>query len=341
VIIIQSLAVKYRPQDWLDVCGQVSVVKILEKQLLDNKIKNCYLFCGASGCGKTTLARIFANKINNGIGTPIEIDGASNNGVDNVKSIIKEAQTRAIDGKYKVYIIDECHSISPQGWNAFLKCIEEPPEYTIFIFCTTDPQKIPNTIINRVQRFNFSRIDVNQVKDRLLYICKNENFTNFEDCCDYIAKTNDGKMRDSISTLEKCASYSTDLSMSNVLQALGVYSYDYFFKLINNVIDGKEDNVLTILNEIYFSGDDIKVFIDQYFSFCLDILKFNILKSFDIIKIPKSYEKDILNSINFDNSSKYYGYIVDKLLQLKNMIKNDSDPKTTVDTIFLQMTRCV
>ena len=150
----ESLAVKYRPRTFADLCGQSSVVKILTRQIETGEFKNAVLFNGASGCGKTTIARIIANMINNGVGEPIEIDAASNSSVDNVRQIIHDAQERSIDSKYKIYIIDECHSLSNQAWQAFLKCIEEPPKYTIFIFCTTDPQKIPETIKNRVQRLD-------------------------------------------------------------------------------------------------------------------------------------------------------------------------------------------
>ena len=125
-----SLAVKYRPQEWEDVVEQKSVVQILKQQIATNNIKNAYLFAGASGAGKTTASRILANKINKGVGSPIEIDAASNSGVDNVRSIIANAQERAIDSEYKIYIIDEAHALSNQAWQAFLKCIEEPPQYT-------------------------------------------------------------------------------------------------------------------------------------------------------------------------------------------------------------------
>ena len=171
-----SLAVKYRPKTFEDVCSQTSIIKILRRQIEKQEFKNALLFAGASGCGKTTCARIFANEINKGVGSPIEIDGASNNGVENVKTIIRAAQERSIDSKYKIYIIDECHALTSQAWQAFLKCIEEPPTYTIFIFCTTDPQKIPETIKNRVQRFTFNRIPTNIIKDRLAYICRQEGF---------------------------------------------------------------------------------------------------------------------------------------------------------------------
>lgn len=335
----ESLAVKYRPRDWSEVCGQSSIMKILTRQLELNQLKNVYLFAGASGCGKTTLARIFANKINNYIGSPNEIDAASNNGVDNVKAIIKSAQERSIDSKYKIFIVDECHMITTQGWNAFLKCIEEPPAYTIFIFCTTDPQKIPATILNRVQRYNITRISTDKVRERLAYICREEGFINYEEAIDYIAKLCDGGMRDAISTLEKCAGYSTDLSINNVLEALGNYSYDTFFALINNIIDGKEGEVLKILEEFYRAGNDLKLFIDMFLSFCLDVSKYVIFNSTDMLKIPSSMEDRLKNSTNFENALQYYMYIVNQLLDLKNMLKNDSNIKSTIEVMFIKMTR--
>ena len=335
----ESLAVKYRPRDWEEVCGQSSVMRILTRQLELNELKNVYLFAGASGCGKTTLARIFANKINGNIGNPNEIDAASNNGVDNVKAIIKSAQERSIDSKYKIFIIDECHMITTQGWNAFLKCIEEPPAFTIFIFCTTDPQKIPATILNRVQRFNITRINTDKVRDRLRYICKNEGFTNYEESTDYIAKISDGGMRDAIATLEKCAGYSTDLSINNVLESLGNYSYDTFFCLINSVIDGKEGEVFKILDEFYRGGNDLRLFVDMFLSFCLDVSKYIVFQSTDMIKIPSSMERKLKDSTNFDGALNYYMYLVNQLLELKNMLKNDSNIKSTIEVIFMKMTR--
>lgn len=335
----ESLAVKYRPREWSEVCGQASVVKILSRQLEVNELRNVYLFSGASGCGKTTLARIFANKINGGVGEPIEVDAASNNGVDNVKAIIKSAQERAIDGKYKIFIVDECHMITTQGWNAFLKCIEEPPTFTIFLFCTTDPQKIPATILNRVQRFNITRINTDKVRERLNYICEVEGFTNYSESTDYISKLCDGGMRDAITTLEKCASYSTDLSINNVLEALGNYSYDTFFFLINSLIDGKDADVLRVVDEFYRAGNDLKLCVDMFLSFCIDISKYILFGSCEMIKIPSSMEQRIKDSTNFDKPMNYYMYIINKLLDLKNMLKNDSNIKSTIEVMMLRMAR--
>ena len=338
---MESLAVKYRPKTFEEVCSQESIIRILKRQLELDQIKNTYLFCGASGCGKTTIARVFAKEINKGIGNPIEIDGASNNGVDNVKSIIKSASERSIDSEYKIYIIDECHALTNQAWQAFLKCIEEPPTYTIFIFCTTDPQKIPLTILNRVMRFNFNRISSEKIKERLLYICKEEHFTNETESCDYISRICNGQMRDAIALLEKCASYDTDINIENVLKVLGNYSYDVFFDLINYMIDGNVEQSLNIINYLYNQGNDLKLFVDQFLTFCLDILKYSLSRTYQVTKIPSSYEERLNNSINFENNLQYYSYIVDRLLQLKNMLKNDSEIRSTIEVMFINICRFI
>lgn len=336
----EALSVVYRPRKFEDVCSQSSIVKILQRQIDTGEFKNSYLFAGASGCGKTTCARIFANEINKSVGSPIEIDAASNNGVDNVKNIIRSAQERSIDSKYKIYIIDECHSLTSQAWQAFLKCIEEPPTYTIFIFCTTDPQKIPETIKNRVQRYTFNRIPVNVIRERLAYICRQEGFTNFEESIDYIAKISDGGMRAAISYLDKCAGYSTDLHINNVLASLGNYSYDTFFGLINNMIDGAEAPVLKMISDFYDEGNDLKLFVDQFLNFCMDVTKYALFGTCDVTRIPSSMEDRLKNSTNFANAAGYYSYVIDKLLVLKNMLKNDNSPRSTIEIMLLQITRC-
>lgn len=340
----ESLAVKYRPKTFETCVSQASVIKLLKRQLELKIFKNAYLFCGPSGDGKTTLARIFANEINKGQGTPIEIDGASNNGVDNVRAIIEDSKERALDAEYKIYIIDEAHMITLAGWNAFLKCIEEPSAYTIFIFCTTDPQKIPATIQNRVVRLNLTRIKTEDIKNRLMYISKQEEYTNYEDACDFIARISGGGMRTAIAHLEKCAGYNNDLSLNNVLACLGNFSYDTFFDLTNGFIDGNQTSAISIIEECYNNGYDLRQFIEQYLDFILDVNKYCLFKNIESTKIPQTFEKDnttrcLAYICSLDGAVNYYNKLVNKLLELKNTLKYDMNQKSTIEIEFINICR--
>lgn len=334
-----SLSTKYRPNTFESVVGQDSIKKILKRQIELKEFKNCYLFCGSSGCGKTTCARLLANEINEHKGSPIEIDAASNNGVDNVKELVKSANERSLDSKYKIYIIDEAHSLTNQSWQAFLKCIEEPPAYTIFIFCTTEKNKVPDTIKNRCQVFNFNRINSSDIESRLAYICQQEGFTNYTDACNYISKISKGQARDAISNLEKCASYSTDLNMDHVIAALGDYSYSIFFNIINAMLDGDEAKLYNLISSVYNEGSDLKLFIDRFLDFCIDLSKYCIFKDISVTKIPNILERELKNCTLFENSIQYYNYYNNKLLELKNMLKNDINPLNTIEVVFMQMLR--
>lgn len=341
LIMSEALATKYRPKKFEDVVEQSSTITILKRQISTNTFSHTYLFQGTSGAGKTTAARIMADEINNHQGAPIEIDAASNNGVDNVRAIIKNAQERSIEGKYKIFIIDEAHALTSAAWQAFLKCLEEPPAYTIFIFCTTEPQKIPATILNRLQIFTFNRISAAGIKDRLQHICEQERFINYQDSIDYISRIAHGGMRDAISLLDKCSSLSTDLNIENVLRALGNYSYVSFFELLNALIDQKENKVLEIITNYYYSGNDLKVFVDQFLAFILDVNKYALFKTMSLLELPISMQKDLDNVVNIYEAPKYYAYLMDKVLGIKNQIKNETDIKSVIEVYFLQISRGV
>ena len=172
----EALATKYRPRTFDDVTEQKAVKVILEQQLKSGEIKNAYLFCGGAGTGKTTCARIFANEINQGKGNPLELDAASNNSVDDIRNIIQQAKVQSMDSEYRIFILDEVHALSNNAWQAMLKLLEEPPKKSIFIMCTTNPEKIPRTILSRVQQFQFSRISQQGIMNRLCQILETEGY---------------------------------------------------------------------------------------------------------------------------------------------------------------------
>lgn len=335
---VKSLAVKYRPKNFEDVCEQKEIITILRNQIETNTFGGTFLFTGPAGCGKTTTARILAAEINRGEGTPIEIDGASNNGVDNVRDIISKSLKKSFDSEYKVFIIDECHALSNAAWQSFLKTLEEPPAKTIFIFCTTDPQKIPATIISRVPRFDFQRISFEGIVKRLKFIIESENNDNsskfekitFEEgAIDYIAKLADGGMRDSITMLDKCLSLNNNLTIDNVVKSLSSVNYDIMFQVINGIIDYKEDIVISTIENLYKEGVDLKLFIRQLTMFVLDIRKYQLFKDFKYIQIPLTFEGDLKNVLNVD--SEFYKFLLKELNNLSNQIKWEHDIKPMVE----------
>ena len=344
---VKSLAVRYRPQTFEDVVEQESIKIILKQQLENNETKNAYLFCGGAGTGKTTCARIFANEINHHEGNPIEMDAASNSSVEDVRDIIQQAKTKSLDSEYKVFIIDECHSISNTGWQAFLKLIEEPPAKSIFIFCTTDPQKIPKTILSRVQRYDFKRISQQGIINRLTEIVIRLNSQDYNDpdlrdigdivhhadAIEYIAKLADGGMRDAITLLDKCLSYSRDLTVENVIKALGTVDYDTLFFLTDAILTNDVPATMTTIERVHKDGKDLKQFIKTYTNFVLDLNKYGCTKSFEYIEIPPMY-KDKLNQYN-DHAYDDFRRLLATLVKLNADIKWETSPKAMIEAVLV------
>lgn len=340
----QTLAVKYRPKTFDDVVEQNNIKIILEEQLKDGSIKNAYLFTGGAGTGKTTCARIFANEINHGEGNPIEMDAASHNGVDDVRSIIQQAKMQSLDSEYKVFIIDECHSISNTGWQAFLKIIEEPPAKSIFIFCTTDPQKIPKTILSRVQRYDFQRISQKGIIDRLAYILSKENLRtrgSQEEALSYIAKIADGGLRDAITTMDKCLAYSPELTLQNVVDVLGAADYDDMLSLTDNIIEGKISEVIGIIEQFHSAGKDLKQFIKTYLQFLLDIQKVAVGCEWQFINIPQlPIYTDWLKSMG-DYEFDVCLRLMELMMKINTEVKYSSSVKYDLEAYLMQFMKGV
>ena len=342
---MKSLAVKYRPQTLSEIVGQDNTIRILNKAIEKQSIKNAFLFAGPSGTGKTTLSRCLAKAINGSLDGVLELDAASNNGVDQVRAITESANQRSLTSTYKIHIIDEAHMITSAGWNAFLKTLEECPEYTIFMFCTTEPNKIPATILNRMQRFNIAKIDNQDIKVRLEYVCQQEGFTNYHDTCELISKLCDGCMREALTKLDQCADLSTDLSLENTKMVLGEAPFERMLKLTNFLIGKNEQYTLMAIEMLASEGKDLKQFIDEYLGFTLELTKYILFKNIALTNIPAYLEKseDPSVSVNmttsFPESIAWFNRLTDKLLEIKNAIKHDTSVKYTVEAYLLQICR--
>ena len=275
---------KFRPAAFEDVKGQDHIVTTLKNQMKANRIGHAYLFCGTRGTGKTTIAKIFAKAVNcenPKEGSPcgecplckaisagasmnvIEIDAASNNGVDNIREIVDEVNYSPAEGKYKVYIIDEVHMLSIGAFNALLKTLEEPPSYVIFILATTEVHKIPITILSRCQRYDFKRITIDTIADRLKELTQKEQVQIEEKAVRYLAKTADGSMRDALSLLDQCIAFhfGQELTYDKVLDVLGAVDTQVFSKMLRTVLEGNVTGAIGLLEEIIMQGRELVQFI--------------------------------------------------------------------------------
>lgn len=278
---------KFRPDTFADVKGQDHIVTTLKNQLRANRIGHAYLFTGTRGTGKTTVAKIFARTVNCENPTEdgpcgecrscraiaagasmnvIEIDAASNNGVDNIREIVEEVSYSPAEGKYKVYIIDEVHMLSIGAFNALLKTLEEPPSYVIFILATTEVHKLPITILSRCQRYDFKRISIDTITNRMQELIQAENVQVEEKALRYIAKTADGSMRDALSLLDQCIAFhlGKELTYDKVLDVLGAVDTEVFSRLLRNVLDRNVMGCIKLLEEIVMQGRELTQFVTDF-----------------------------------------------------------------------------
>ena len=286
----------YRPQTFDEVAGQEHIVRTLKNALATGKIAHAYLFAGPRGTGKTTMAKLFAKALNceEGIGHQcnqcqncieimegshpdvLELDAASNNGVDEIRELIDKVKYGTILGRYKVYIIDEVHMLSTGAFNALLKTLEEPPEHVIFILATTEPHKILPTILSRCQRYDFNKVSEKDIKERIKTILLNEDVEYVEDAIELIVNLADGGMRDALSILEKVLAYSgNQLNVEDVLNIFALESKEEKIKLIHSIINHDMSDVLSRLNNYITKGTDIKRLTEDLLVILKDVVIYN------------------------------------------------------------------
>ena len=336
----QALYRKYRPQTFDDVVGQTTVVKVLKNSISQHKFCHAYMFFGSRGTGKTSLSKIFAKAVNclepvdgNPCGKCkncliasekecvdiLEIDAASNNGVDEIRELRNKINLVPGELKYKVYIIDEVHMLSIGAFNALLKTLEEPPEHAIFILATTDPQKVPETIISRCQCFSFERISTDMIVERLKYVCNQENILIEDDVLREIAISSDGGMRDSLGILDKLSSYTSDLITMNIYTELnGLITKKDLKTLCDFVFTANYKEVLNQINSFNNSGKNLIQILSQFMYYLRELL------------IDYYVEQ---NSIN------YSALLVEKLITSINEkmfdIKKSGNPKIYIEILLL------
>ena len=275
----QALYRIYRPKNFDEIYGQDQIVSILRNQLENGNLSHAYLFCGPRGTGKTSTAKVFASAINGGTDIDtVELDAASNNSVDNIRDIRDNLAFAPTSGKYKIYIIDEVHMLSAAAFNALLKTLEEPPSHVIFILATTEPQKIPQTVLSRCQRFDFRKIEKDVLVQRLSDVLAQEGKDFESEALEFIALKSEGGLRDALSILDKALSYG-DLTMENLLQVLGEIHSDNYLSMLKAIMAHNTRDAIMVLGSIEKSGMDPRIFALELINFMKQvILEFNDVK---------------------------------------------------------------
>ncbi len=365
IMAYQALYRKWRPNNFNDVKGQEHIVTTLQNQIKLDRIGHAYLFCGTRGTGKTTVAKIFAKAVNcespaNGnpcgecsvckaiaAGTSmnvIEIDAASNNGVDNIRQIREEVQYSPTEGKFKVYIIDEVHMLSIGAFNALLKTLEEPPSYVIFILATTEAHMIPITILSRCQRYDFHRITIDIIADRLSELMKEEQVVVEERAIRYVAKAADGSMRDALSLLDQCIAFylGQEITYENVLKVLGAVDTEVFESMLKCILASDVTGCMQLIENIIMKGKEITQFISDFVWYLRNML---LVKTTDdmsalqeIIDMSSEHLTKLADTANKIDDGLLMRYIR-VLSDLLNDIKHATQKRIKAEVAFIKLCR--
>ncbi len=349
---------KWRPQTFEEVYGQPHITATLKNELVSGRVAHAYLFTGSRGTGKTTCAKILSKAVNclsphdgnpcneceicrgidNGsVLDVIEIDAASNNGVDNIRDLRDEANFTPVKAKYRVYIIDEVHMLSVGAFNALLKILEEPPEHVIFILATTEVHKLPATILSRCQRFDFKRITPEDICARLQYVAQHENITLDSDAAQLIAKVADGALRDALSLLDRCCAVDDHITNEVVTKSAGLAGRDYLMRLSECIIDHDCSSALGIINELHMNSCDMERLCSEFIFHLRDLMIVKTVRSADDILIATDDELKSLKSLAGRFSLEELLYDLSVIEDTFSNIKRASNKRIPLEMAFVRL----
>ena len=349
----------YRPKNFSDVIGQEHIVRTLKNQIESNNVGHAYLFCGTRGTGKTSTAKIFSRAVNctnlhndepcnecencreileDKTMDVVEIDAASNNSVDDIRELRENVKYSPAKAKYKVYIIDEVHMLSQGAFNALLKTLEEPPSYVIFILATTEPHKIPATILSRCQRFDFKRVTVKDISSRMRYICEKEGIEADEKALNLIARNSQGALRDALSILDQCISFEGNkISYNDVIELLGSVNIEQLFDLAESIIKEDTRKSLQILNDFIIWGKDVRNLVNDLIDHFRNLMVCKISNDLDeIISLPEEtidLLKQQAETIDTNNLIR----ILNILSEAQDGMKISSNPRVLMEVTMMKI----
>ena len=349
----------YRPKNFSDVIGQEHIVRSLKNQIENNNVGHAYLFCGTRGTGKTSTAKIFSRAVNctnlhndepcnecencreileDKTMDVVEIDAASNNSVDDIRELRENVKYSPAKAKYKVYIIDEVHMLSQGAFNALLKTLEEPPSYVIFILATTEPHKIPATILSRCQRFDFKRVTVKDISSRMRYICEKEGIEADEKALNLIARNSQGALRDALSILDQCISFEGNkISYNDVIELLGSVNIEQLFDLAESIIKEDTRKSLQILNDFIIWGKDVRNLVNDLIDHFRNLMVCKISNDLDeIISLPEEtidLLKQQAETIDTNNLIR----ILNILSEAQDGMKISSNPRVLMEVTMMKI----
>lgn len=353
---------KFRPDTFSDVKGQDAIVKTLSNQIKTGRVGHAYLFCGTRGTGKTSVAKIFARAINcerpvdgnpcnecavckairQGTSMNVaEIDAASNNGVDSIRQIVEEVKYSPTEGSYRVYIIDEVHMLSAGAFNALLKTLEEPPSYVVFILATTEAHKIPITILSRCQRYDFKRIGIDTITDRLEELCEKEGIRAERNALKYIAKCGEGSLRDALSLLERCIAFyfEDELTYDKVLDILGSTDIETFSALLRYIHKGAVDDCMMTVEELVTAGRDLPRFIVDFTWYMRNLLLAGTGKDIsELLEVSTEQMQVLIHESKVFTSDELMRYI-GVCCELTNKIRFAAQKRVLIETELIRLCR--